>query len=89
MKCQYFVNNLSDFMMKISQTSVDSSTNICCFSDTGGGSKEKELSRKLEILESQLRQEKFLAEDLRKSLSNEKRVVLDSLGKVSQERRSR
>merc|ERR1719150_3435031 len=58
-------------------------------SDTGGGSKEKELSRKLEILECQLRQEKFLAEDLRKSLSNEKRVVLDSLGKVSQERRSR
>ena len=47
------------------------------------------MSRKLEILECQLRQEKFLAEDLRKSLSNEKRVVLDSLGKVSQERRSR
>ena len=76
-------------IVKISRTSVDSSTNICWCSDTGGGSKEKELSRKLEILEFQLRQEKFLAEDLRKSLSNEKRVVLDSLGKVSQERRSR
>ena len=58
-------------------------------SDNENGSKERELERKLELLEFQLKQEKFLAEDLRKSLSHEKKNVLDNLSKVSDERRSR
>ena len=58
-------------------------------SESETGRKERELERKLEILEFQLKQEKFMAEDLRKSLSNEKRNLLDSLNKIGDERRSR
>ena len=54
-----------------------------------GGSKERELERKVEVLEIQVEQERFLIEDLKKSLSTEKRNCLDSLNKITKERRAR
>ena len=57
--------------------------------ESDGGSKERELERKVEVLEIQVEQERFLIEDLKKSLSTEKRNCLDSLNKITKERRAR
>ena len=84
------VLSLSERLFLMQHTGVAKNLNLTSSSDTeAGGSKERELARKLEILEFQLKQEKFLAEDLRKSLSHEKKNAFESLNKVGQERRSR
>ena len=53
------------FLMQHCGTSVTKNLN-CTTDSESGSSKERELERKLELLEFQLKQEKFLAEDLRK-----------------------
>ena len=79
----------SERLFLMQHTSVAKNLNLTSSSDTeSGGSKERELECKLEILEFQLKQEMFLAEDLRKSLSHEKKNAFESLNKVGQERRS-
>ena len=75
------------FLMQHCGTSV--SKNLNTTTDSESGSKERELERKLELLDFQLKQEKFLAEDLRRSLMTEKRTGMESLSKLGQERISR
>jgi len=54
-----------------------------------GGSRERELERKLGVLEFQLEQEKVLSQDLRSALTTEKKNVLDNLSKIGKERRTK
>ena len=84
------VLSLSERLFLMQHANVARNFNLTSASDSDtGSSKERELERKLEVLEFQLKQEKFLTDDLRKSLSNEKKNVLENLTKIGQERRSR
>ena len=83
------VLSLSERIFLMQHSNVGKSLNLSTASESGAGRKERELERRLELLEFQLKQEKFMAEDLRKSLSHEKKTVLETMSKIGQERRSR
>merc|ERR1719320_656369 len=53
------------------------------------GSKERELERRLGVLEFQLEQEKVLSQDLRTALATEKKNGLENLSKIGKERMAR
>jgi len=51
--------------------------------------KERELARKMEVMEFRLEQEKIVAEDLRNGLDQEKRSALENMNKLGKERREK
>jgi len=53
------------------------------------GCRERELERKLGVLEFQLEQEKVQSQDLRSALTTEKKNGLENLNKIGKERRTR
>eukprot|EP00092_Neocalanus_flemingeri_P024928 GFUD01027036.1.p1 GENE.GFUD01027036.1~~GFUD01027036.1.p1 ORF type:complete len:1832 (-),score=681.44 GFUD01027036.1:71-5566(-) len=53
------------------------------------GSKERELERKIGVLEFQLEQEKVQSQDLRTALTTEKKNGIENLNKIGKERRTR